>query len=510
MRWHHAILNCSQSRELEHRLLGDDPQKVDAAMKRAGRGLAQQLSQDLGVRLQIDKCHCLLLLGKGHNAGDAMIAGLSLLERHANLKITAVPVLGADQLKGTVAVHWKELCSHARVRTSSLDDLLNRDGKLRFDLSIDGIFGMQFRAPFSDELGDAIRRLNARDLGVRIAVDLPSGMSDAPSSLVLRADFTYATGILKSPLIESGNLKHAGRLRYVDIGFFDDLEEASELRVVAPALMHSLAALRPVDCDKRSFGHLLVVAGSRRMPGALCMCVRAALRSGVGLVTVLAPESLIHPCAVQMPEAMWIPWPETPEGDLALEGVGMLESLRDRITGVVMGPGCGRSQETQALLDEVVDRFEVPLVMDADALSRERMQRLQARSASLVLTPHEGEFRRIAALEKSGNVNAEQLRDFAAKFPNVVVVLKGPVTRLCANGEIVHFPWGNPILARGGSGDILAGLVGGKVAMPGKVALSIRVAQAVACHAIAADRLFAQKEETHVCTTDILNLLNSY
>lgn len=479
-------------------------------MERAGEGLALQLSLDLGVRLRMDSCHCLLLLGKGHNAGDAMIAGLSLLERHANLKITAVPVLGADPLHGTVAERWEELCSHARVRRCSLDELLNSEGMLRFDLSIDGIFGMQFRAPFSDELGDAIRRLNAMDLGVRIAVDLPSGMSDAPSPLVLRADFTYATGILKQPLIESRNLKHAGRLRYVDIGFFDALDEASELRVAAPALKHSLAALRPVECDKRSFGHLLVVAGSRRMPGALCMCVRAALRSGVGLVTVLAPESLTHSFAVQMPEAMWIPWAETPDGDLALEGVGMLESLRDRITGVILGPGCGRNRETQALLDEVVDRFEVPLVLDADALTMERMQRLHARSTSLVLTPHEGEFRRIAALEESRKMDADILRDFEAQFPNAVVVLKGPVTRLCANGEIVHFPWGNPVLARGGSGDILAGLVGGKVAMPGKFALSVRVAQAVACHAIAADRLFAQKEETHVCTTDILNLLNSY
>lgn len=391
-----------------------------------------------------------------------------------------------------------------------MGSLLQEEPPQAFALSIDGVFGMQFRAPLSNELAAIFERLNAWEIGVRIAVDLPSGLGDESVESVLRADFTYATGILKAPLLKRQHRSLVGRVRYVDIGFFDLRNLDCDERVAAPSLIASLKELRSVECDKRSFGHLLIVAGSRSMPGALSMSVQAALRSGVGLVSVVAPESVVPQLAARMPEAMWVPWPEAPEGGLALEGVGMLERLRKRITAVLLGPGCGREPETQTLLDDICERFDVPLVLDADALTRERIELLQQRRVPVILTPHEGEFRRIAALGRDDPIDAAAVNHFVSAFSGVQLVLKGPVTQLCSGRNRICFPMGNPVLARGGSGDILAGLVSGKVAMSEKKDLDLKVAQAIACHALAADRLSSLKEETHVCTTDILNYLNQY
>lgn len=509
MHWHHPVLSCAESLEFESTRFDGNVEKAAAAMECAGTALAHQLIKDLGVRFS-GSCRCCLLLGKGHNAGDAIIAACLLLQHIGGLQVVAVPLWDPAEMSPAVRPWWQRLIDHPRVQVEALSNLLDAQPVPRFDLSIDGVFGMQFRAPLSESLKASFDAVNAWEVAVRVAVDLPSGLNDHANSPVLRADFTYATGIFKSPLAKVENLEAAGRVRYLDIGFFEQADRSTRSRVAHAGLLQSLAALRPVRSDKRSYGHLLIVAGSRRMPGALLMTVKGALRSGVGLVTVLAPESVAPQFAASVPEAMWVPWPETPEGGLALEGVGALEQYRERITAILLGPGCGREAETQALLDDVIDRFSVPVVLDADALTRARAMRLQSRCSPVVMTPHEGEFRRIAGMDAAQHMSDEALGAFAEKFNHCIVVLKGPLTRMSDGEQILLFPLGNPILARGGSGDILAGLVSGKVANAEKTALNFRVAQAVACHAYAADRLFSCKEETHVCTTDILNFLNQY
>jgi NAD(P)H-hydrate epimerase len=217
------------------------------------------------------------------------------------------------------------------------------------------------------------------------------------------------------------------------------------------------------------------------------MCVRAALRSGAGLVTALLPESLVPAFAAQAPEAMWVGWPETPDGGLALEGFHLLAARLARASALVIGPGLGREAETLALVRDVVTQAKLPLVIDADALQADVVGLGQA---PRVLTPHAGELARIAA----------------AVGEQAVLVRKGPMTQIVAGGVTYHSCFGGPVLARGGSGDVLAGLIGGLLAQtPGEPLLA--AVRGVAWHGLAADALARAHGQTAVVTTQVLDFL---
>jgi hydroxyethylthiazole kinase-like uncharacterized protein yjeF len=317
---------------------------------------------------------------------------------------------------------------------------------------------------------------------------------DLPSEGIFQADFTYATGSVKTPVLGAAE---AGRVRYLDLGFFGGAEPGAE-RVLTREVLAPLAALRPAQTDKRTYGHVFVVAGSRSFPGAALMTVLAAIRSGAGLVTAFVPESLVPAFAACAPEAMWVGWPETPDGGLALEGEHLLHARLERATALVLGPGLGREKETQALVESLVRRATIPLVLDADAL---QPAIVAAGKAPRIVTPHAGEFARIAGKEKPAAF---------AKTTGATVVLKGPVTQIYATegkaGTTYHSLFGGPVLARGGSGDILAGLIGGLLARaPGDPLLA--AARGVVWHGLAADALARAHGQVAVRTTQVLEFL---
>lgn len=183
------------------------------------------------------------------------------------------------------------------------------------------------------------------------------------------------------------------------------------------------------------------------------MTVRAALRSGVGLLTAFVPESLVASFAATVPEAMWVGWPETVEGGLALEGAHLLDEKLGRATALVIGPGLGREKETHTWLKDFVGRTSLPLVLDADALQLETVR--ACRGKRPILTPHAGEFERVS----SGADWVGFAREHTA-----VVVLKGAHTRVTDGTRINHSLAGGPVLSRGGSGDLLAGIIAGLLA----------------------------------------------
>jgi NAD(P)H-hydrate epimerase len=347
--------------------------------------------------------------------------------------------------------------------------------------------------------------VNALPVRLRAAVDLPSGLG---GDTVFRADFTYATGVVKTPLVDSSNTAVVGRLRYLDLGFFAaaGLAEAgppgsatpatgdSRLRMLTPAVLAPLAELRAPVSDKRTFGHLFVVAGSRSYPGAALMTVLAALRSGAGLVTAFVPESLVPAFAARAPEAMWVGWPETPGGGLALEGEHLLRALIGRASALEIGPGLGREAETHALVTNLVKTSPVPLLLDADAL---QPGIVRAGIAPRILTPHLGEFRRILAGGDFHDTPATR---------DAVVVLKGRLTGITCAGKGYYSAYGGPVLARGGSGDLLAGIIGTQLAQTPADPL-LAACRGAVWHGRAADLLARAHGQVAVQTTQLLDFL---
>jgi NAD(P)H-hydrate epimerase len=478
----HPILSCDEARRFEAKLFAGDEVREWPAMQRAGRAIAAAVRRDFQEigGFPADG-RVLVLAGKGHNAGDAFIAAQAILETHPRATAEVVFALGERSLRPLAARAWRELAQAARDRVA----VSAAPGDGAFALCLDGVFGFQFRPPADERIATLLARISALPIRLRAAVDLPSAD-------LFRADFTYATGAVKSPALT----ENAGRVRYLDLGFFRG-DEPGAGRVLTPAVLAPLAALRPVHTDKRAFGNVFVMGGTRGTPGAILMTVLAALRSGAGLVTAFVPETLAPAYAARAPEAMWVGWPETPDGALALEGQHLLEERLDRAAALVIGPGLGHGAETQALVRDVVRRSQVPLVLDADALQPDVVR---TGSAPRILTPHAGEFARIAG-------GKDDMRAFAAAA-GATVILKGPLTRIASAGDeaVYHSFFGGPVLARGGSGDLLAGLAGGLLAQTPDEPL-LAACRATVWHGLAADALARAHGQTAVQVTQLLDFL---
>lgn len=511
-RWAHPVLSGKDALAWERRLLVGGEEAEWAAMLRAGRAVAQSLRRDAeDVGGVPSTARVLVLAGKGHNGGDALLAARELAMALPASRFTVLPVFGERAWRPLAARAWRDLVATAgeRVEQVSFRGLRERlAAEEWWDVCLDGVLGMQFRLPLEADLASLLASVNEhRGFGLRVAIDLPTGVGEENAPVAFRADFTYATGIVKDAILRPESAPWVGRVRYADLGFFDAVEPPLvREHVIHDTVFAPLRALRPAQCDKRSFGHLLVIAGSRSMPGAALMAVESALRSGVGLVSAVVPESVAPAFAARAPAAMWTAGTETPDGGLALENLTAIRALLERATAVLLGPGMGRERETLALVQGVLSLAECPAVLDADALQRQIVETIGAkRVRPVVVTPHAGELARMRGSVATAAFSNAELIDFSLER-GVTTVLKGPVTRVSDGHDVWHAPFGGPVLARGGSGDVLAGLVSGRLAA-GAVAetpLIESVVQGVAWHGLAADELARAQGATSAVATDLL------
>lgn len=487
------VLSCDEARALETALFDGSEAREWQAMQAAGRAIAAAIRTDFEeIGGLPDAPRLLVLVGKGHNGGDALIAADEILRTSPRATAVVAFVFGQRALRPLASRAWRGFAEAAgdRIVVSAPSGIAGADGRGGFDLCLDGVFGFQFRPPVDAGLRSMLERVNALRIRFRAAVDLPSAD-------LFQADFTYATGAVKSPVLRG---ERAGRIRYLDLGFFaasaarESTGDAME-RVLTLDVLRELRGFRPPRSDKRAFGHVFLLGGSRGYPGAILMSTLAALRSGAGLVTAFVPESLTASFAARLPEAIWVGWPETPAGGLALEGEVLLRARIERADALVIGPGLGREPETLALAQSVVAASAVPLVLDADALQPDIVV---MGNAPRVVTPHAGEFKRIAG--------EQPLREFADRHPQLTVVRKGPVTAICDGGAVLHSLFGGPVLARGGSGDLLAGMIGTQLAQTPRDPAGA-AARAVVWHGAAADALARAQGQVAVETTQLLDHL---
>ncbi len=503
----HPVMSCDHAHAYERRLLLRKDYEW-RAMQQAGRSVAINALRDFGELGLLPRTpRVLLLCGKGHNSGDALLAGADILRRVPGAEVHVLLSSNIRNCRTLTQEAYKELVHTENVHEATVQGLTLQG----FDICIDGLVGMQFTPPLRDEAREILKAVNVHTgIRLRVAVDLPSGFGDEDCFV---ADFTYATGILKEPAIRPELASKVGRLRYLDLVFFQtkELIEPGELtgcHAISDAALEPLRGLRAPQCDKRSFGHLFVLAGSRSMPGALLMNVKAAVQSGAGLVTAFAPASVVSQFAAAVPEAMWVPWPETPEGGLALEGLHLLQRLAHRGTALLCGSGLGEEAETLELVRDLVSEIPLPVVLDADALRPEVIEAVGNREGEydVTLTPHVGEFLRMSGGGQM-SVEDEALREFASRH-KVNVVLKGPLTRVCDGEQVAYGCCGGPVLARGGSGDILAGLIGGLTAQSPETPFAA-ACRGVVWHGKAADCLSRAHGQTAVRPTQLLDCLSA-
>lgn len=506
------IMSCEEAEAFELELLDSD-EKIWAAMQSVGRALARGIFEEYRFsRYEPKNLKILGLVGKGHNGGDALLAianlaregrlksvVLALADSRSALKVNTLRALeileGCLDSENLQVVDCRDLLEKSD--ESDLGELLADCG---YDVCIDGLLGMQFKPPMRSPAKEMVSAVNgSKRIRFRVAVDMPSGFGDQSDTVVFRADATFATGVFKKPIAGLAGSFSTGCIRYLDIGFFDEFRE-SPMRVIASSLLDGLRSRRPANVEKRTYGHLFIIAGSRNMPGALMMSVKSALQSGAGLVTVCVPESLAAHLAPLAPEAMWLPWPETRSGGLASRGLDLFDRIQTEASAILVGPGMGDDADTVSLLIELLKRWSGSTVIDADALQTRVMYWIQG---PCIITPHLGEFNRIAQLGGSVRDIDEQVKAYA-RSNSVVVALKGSMTRISDGNHLFLNTTGNSVLARGGSGDLLAGMTAALLAQSPQDPLGV-ACRAVHWHGRAADILAARKGQVAVETTDVLD-----
>ncbi len=511
----HPVVSSKEALDFELVALMDEAKEWDA-MQRAGKGIAKAARVDFSeISPFPEDASILALVGKGHNGGDALLAVAEIISISPRAKVVCLLTEPLEALKPLTkrALETVKDSAHVEcIKDLSQKDLVSKLDSLGadygFDICIDGILGLNFKAPLSPFLSAIIGAINNYPrIRMRIAVDIPSGLDEQSDAEFLAPDFTYATGFVKG--LHFVSKMNCGRVRLVDLGFESiQSENFKNEFFLTPSELDPMRVLRPSKVSKTNFGHLFIVGGSSNMPGALLMSVQAAVRSGVGLVTAFAPQSVAASLAAQVPEAMWIPWPESTNGTLSPRALPLLFDRIKSATALLIGPGMGRDRNVESLVQEIINQVPLPIICDADALGTRVVEMTSKRRdewGRVILTPHMGEFIRISKPKERDCDNA--FLKYFCESNNVLTVLKSPQTRICDGERIFYNALGGPVLSRGGSGDMLAGILGGILARKSNFPVEA-MQQAVVWHGLAAEFLARERGQVAVCTTDLLDYLS--
>lgn len=484
-------------------------------MEHAGRAVAHFVLREFPEAFKVA-----VLCGKGNNGGDGFVAARTLQEsgRKVQLLLLGYP----DDLKGDAKTMFERLelapviaTDEAVLNTARVTELLDES-----QLLVDAVVGTGFKPPLKGAALALRDRVNSLTMPV-VAVDIPSGW-DADSREYL-ADGAYradAVVTFTAPKLAHvfGNLTDSAYKAIVvaPIGSPDEAVVSSLNLAWAGASKRITETPRPADSNKGKYGHVLVIGGSYGKAGAPSMTALAALRTGAGLVTAAAPQPILNTVARITPELMTIPLRAGHHGEISGSNLDddTLEELLDKKSVIAIGPGLGHSPETEKFLLGLLEKTNLPTVLDADALNilAKHPGKIDGRDRLLVLTPHPGEMARLAGIKISEvQANREALaREFSMKN-QVTLVLKGWRTLIAhPDGSIAINTTGNPGMAKGGSGDILTGIIAAMLAQYPHLA-GEAVNAAVYLHGLAADfAVRAQDEHTLLATDTVAHLSSAF
>ena len=463
-----------------------------------------------------------VLCGRGNNGGDGMMAARLLAEAGLAVKVL---LLGSPvDLKGDAAVAWADLEAAGSCVIhiiSASEDLAKHNDALDSDLILDAVVGTGFKPPLKGLALAALEWVSSYQ-GNILAVDVPSGWpSDETRATVSDPVFpadAVVTFTAPKPAHLFGELTRRWDQPIVvaPIGS-PDKAIISELRIDWAGSAQALTlAPRATDANKGKFGHVLVVGGSfgpaGGKAGAVVMASLASLRVGAGLVTAAVPVPALPVVAAYVPELMTRPLQADGAGQISPDNLTpeFVVTLTKGMTVLALGPGLGQSDDIARFCIGLLEATTMPAVVDADGLNNfagqpEHFTRLTQQGRIIVITPHPGEMARLAGIS-TAEVQADRLsvaRGFAQKH-GVTVVLKGSRTLIAhRDGHVAVNTTGNPGMAKGGSGDLLTGMVAGLLAQfPGEPERAVEAA--VFLHGLAADLAVRQGNEHTLLATDAL------
>ncbi|QLE58445.1 NAD(P)H-hydrate dehydratase [Nostoc sp. TCL26-01] len=452
------VVTAAQMRDIEARIFAAG-MPVAALMEKVAGLIAKRIQSLLppsSVRVGI-------LVGPGHNGGDALVVARELHFCGYDVWIYA-PFHKFKDLTSQHLQYAKSLGITCEQNIAQLPDC---------DVLIDGLFGFGLERTLTDPIASAINQFNQWQKPI-ISIDLPSGLhtdTGAVLGTAIRATHTLCLGLWKVGLLQDQALDYIGQAELIDfdIPLADVqavLQDAPQVKRITPATaLATLPLPRPPVTHKYKEGHLLLICGSRRYAGGAILTALGARGSGVGMLSIAVPESLKHLLVSHLPEALVIGCPETATGAIAQLQLPEKTDLNS-FSAIAIGPGL--TQDATNVVQQVI-ASDRPLILDADALNilaqMGASTTLQKRPATTVLTPHTGEFQRLFPdIPDAKDERIAAVREAAAQS-RAVVLLKGARTAIAnPQGSVWINPESTPALARGGSGDVLTGLLGGLLA----------------------------------------------
>lgn len=433
-------------------------------MENAGTAVTEELLKRMP---DISGKKALILCGKGNNGGDGFVIARLLSERGAAVTVS----LAAEPPAKGIA--FEEYSKISPVNNITILTLSETDFSAEYDIIADAVFGTGFHGELPVNIANAMKQLSASN-ALKIAVDIPSGadsISGKCSEGTLCCDVTVTFGTVKSGMLLSPAKKHCGEIITAPIGIDDECFESIE--GICELMNLSLAAkavpIRGENDHKGSFGKLLIIAGSEGMSGAAAMNVSGALRSGSGLVRLASVPEVISRTASGVYECTFCKLEPTPDGYISADNIPKLISEAEKMTCISIGSGMGATEDTSFILKSIVKlcgEKNIPLIIDADGLNcLAGCIDIIRNAEKAVLTPHPAELGRLLGVPTSEVMRDRQKAAMRlAELTGAVVCAKGyPTYIVSPEGRVRVSYTGNGGLSRGGSGDVLTGIISGLV-----------------------------------------------
>jgi NAD(P)H-hydrate epimerase len=513
------VVTAQEMQQLDRRAIEDCGIPGVILMENAGLGVLREMTRRYG---DLTGKMVTVVAGKGNNGGDGFVVARHLYQKGIRVKVYLTGQ--KDSVKGDAKVNLQiytkiggELQELEGSKITGRDLETLRSVLNQSHVIVDAIFGTGLTSTRSDPSGLIISQIiNLMNESGRpiVAVDIPSGICADTGEILgtaVMADLTVTFGLPKRGHYLYPGAAYRGVLRVVDIGIPKSLvtESSCSVHLLTSSEIKKEMPVRPADAHKGNFGHVLVIGGSVGKTGASAMAAQAALRVGAGLVTLAIPSSLNPIMEQKLTEVMTAPLPETPVQTLSLTAEKDLLDLAQDKSVVILGPGLSTHPETQELVRKLLDSLRLPIVLDADGINAlgGHMQQFAQTNTQIVLTPHPGEMGRLLGVtsQKVQGNRLETARAFAQQH-HVWLILKGAHTIIADPvGNLFINPTGNEGMATAGTGDVLAGMLGGFISQGLDPLQASKVG--VYLHGLAGDLAAGQKGTRSMIAGDLIECI---
>jgi NAD(P)H-hydrate epimerase len=490
------FFSTSQIRELDQYTIKHEPIASIDLMERAADALYWEFIGNFPYRQPV----C-IFAGPGNNGGDALALARMLLK--SGYDVSAF-LIHSGSLSPDCETNRQRLVEKFPDSLIELTDKFINPEITDETIIIDGLFGSGLSRPLTGIFAEAVQWINNADCEV-VSIDIPSGLKGEDntdlSKPIVKAYYTFTLQFPKLTFLFAENAAFVGNWEIIDIGIHPEAirQSLSKFFYLEETDIAPLLKKRTKFSHKGTFGHALIVAGSKGMAGSSVLSAKAALRVGAGLVTVHGPECNRAIVQTAIPEAIL-------QSDIQTDFISEVQKV-EKYNAIAIGPGIGMHEETAVMLKNLLKELDKPCILDADALNiiGQHKDLLQFIPNNSIITPHPKEFERIFGESKTSYERMLKTQE-KAKLHGIIIVLKGAHTLIATpDGGLFFNSTGNSGMSTAGSGDVLTGILAGLLAQGYTPEETAQIG--VFLHGRAGDLALEKESEESLIAGDIIDYL---